>query len=68
LVRILCGKFPLGNPKRKRDKIKINLSETGCDNMKWSELAQVLVHWWDIVNRNIQPSGFVTKVSFKKST
>jgi hypothetical protein len=45
------GKRPLGRPKRRWvNNIKIDLRETGCDDMDWIDLVQDRDKWRALVN------------------
>jgi hypothetical protein len=45
------GKRPMGRPRsRWKDKIKMDLAETGIDGANWIRLAQNRVQWRSFVN------------------
>ncbi|KAJ4426188.1 hypothetical protein ANN_26997 [Periplaneta americana] len=56
------GKRPLGRPRRRwEDNIKMDLSEVGCDDRDWINLAQDMDQWRPYVRAamNLRPSeGF----------
>jgi hypothetical protein len=40
----------LGRPRHRwEDNIKMDLKETGCDDVDWFHMAQHMVQWWNIV-------------------
>jgi hypothetical protein len=45
------GKRLLGRPRRRwEDNIKIDLRETGVDEVNWIRLAQDRIQWWAFVS------------------
>jgi hypothetical protein len=45
------GKRPLGRPRRRwEDNIRMDLRETGWDDMDWIDLAQYRDQWKAVVN------------------
>jgi transposase len=40
------GKRPLGRPRHRWDKIKLDLWKIGLDGANWIQLAQDRVQWW----------------------
>jgi hypothetical protein len=45
------GKRPLGRPRRRWvDNIKIDLRETGCFGMDWTDVAKVRGQWSALVS------------------
>jgi hypothetical protein len=55
------GKRPLGRPRRRwEDNIRIDLSETGWEDVDWMYLAQDRNQWRTLVNR-IELSGSIKR-------
>jgi hypothetical protein len=55
VYRVLVGKpkekRPLGRPRcRRKDNIKMDLKEVGCEGMDWIDVAQDRDRWWELVN------------------
>jgi len=51
LVRKREGKRPLGRPRRRRkDSVKMDLQEVGCEGMEWIDVAQDRDRWLAPVN------------------
>jgi hypothetical protein len=51
LVRKPEGRRPLGRPRHGWvDNIKMDLRETGWDDMDWIDLTQNRDRWWALVN------------------
>jgi hypothetical protein len=60
LMAKAVGKRPVGRPKRKWvDNIKMYLREIGWDGMNWINLAQYKDQWRALVNKVMNPSGFI---------
>jgi hypothetical protein len=44
------GECPVGRPKREwEDNFEIDLWESGCEDVRWMELARDRVQWWALV-------------------
>jgi hypothetical protein len=51
------GKRTLGRPKRKWvDNVKMDLRETGWDDVDWIDMAQFRDQWWAVVNNDLSGS------------
>ena len=54
VYRVLVGKHeekrPLGKPRHRWDRIKIDIQEVGCGGMDWIHLAQDRYRWRALVN------------------
>jgi hypothetical protein len=56
LVGKPIGKGPLERPTRRwEDNIRVDVRETGCENVNWMYLAQDRGQWWADVNTVMNP-------------
>jgi hypothetical protein len=55
LVRKPEGKRPLRRPRHRWNNIRLNLRETGWEDVEWMHLAQDMDQWWNLVNMIVGP-------------